>query len=118
MAIGLAIFATIGAVHLGIREYNKRLAQKDGYDILEHDNLWRPLEKKGGKRLNKKEARSLAKRKRRELMENFMVTEEYKVEENITVPRWFNGDYEDLRRHSSEPNSDYSIEKDFIAFAQ
>ena len=66
MAIGLAIFATIGAVHLGIREYNKRLAQKDGYDILEHDNLWRPLEKKGGKRLNKKEARSLAKRKRRE----------------------------------------------------
>lgn len=115
MVIGLAILATVGAFHLGIREYNKRLAKKDGYDILEHDKLWRPLNRKGGKRLNKKEARSLAKIKRRELMENFMVTEEYKIEENITVPRWFDKDNDDLRGRSSEPSSDYSIKKDFIA---
>lgn len=97
MAIGLIIMATAGAIHVGVRHYNKRQAKKHGYDtILEHDNLWRPLNKKGGKRITKREARLLAKANKSELIEDV-------VDSDDTPPPYFD--------YSTESSPNYSSKK-------
>ncbi|PWN36128.1 uncharacterized protein FA14DRAFT_52074 [Meira miltonrushii] len=77
MVIAVLIFVVGGAIHVGVRQYNKRQAKKHGYDtILEHDTLWRPLNKKGGKRITKREARLLAKANQSAFTEDVVVTDD------------------------------------------
>lgn len=94
MAIGLAILLISGVIHFSTRQYNKRVAKKNGFDSLDHDHLWRPLDGKRGKKLSKNEAKALAKFRQGETMENMTIVQESKVEDNIRVPYLLDDEFE------------------------
>lgn len=58
------VLVSLATYRASVRQYNKRKAKKFGYDDLEHDYLWRPIDQVNGKKLSRNEARALAQYRR------------------------------------------------------
>lgn len=82
MSVGLIILLVVETYRASSRRYYKQKAKKYGYDGLDHDGLWRPLDSVHGRRLSRNEARALAQH-RRGMEETDKAQEEWMAKGNV-----------------------------------